>query len=89
MTARILNGNAIRDKIYAELKQEIAALVSGGIRPVWPEVGGLTECAYAPAAELLRYATHNRGPLFCLNRLSSISRCSPNCAMPEWIFCAA
>ena len=26
VTARILNGNAIRDEIYAELKQEIAAL---------------------------------------------------------------
>ena len=33
MTARILNGNAIRDQIYAELQQEIAALVPAGIRP--------------------------------------------------------
>jgi methylenetetrahydrofolate dehydrogenase (NADP+) / methenyltetrahydrofolate cyclohydrolase len=31
--ARILNGIAIRDQIYAELKQEIAALSAGGIRP--------------------------------------------------------
>src|SRR5467141_1916032 len=33
VTARILNGNAIRDEIYAELKQEIAALGAAGIRP--------------------------------------------------------
>src|SRR2546423_3979101 len=33
VTARILNGNAIRDQIYAELKQEIAALAAAGIRP--------------------------------------------------------
>jgi len=31
--ARILNGIAIRDQIYAELKEEIAALGSEGIRP--------------------------------------------------------
>jgi methylenetetrahydrofolate dehydrogenase (NADP+)/methenyltetrahydrofolate cyclohydrolase len=31
--ARILNGIAIRDQIYAELKQEIAALSGDGIRP--------------------------------------------------------
>ncbi len=31
--ARILNGNAIRDETYAELKQEIAALGAAGIRP--------------------------------------------------------
>jgi methylenetetrahydrofolate dehydrogenase (NADP+)/methenyltetrahydrofolate cyclohydrolase len=31
--ARILNGIAIRDQIYAELKQEIAALSVAGIRP--------------------------------------------------------
>jgi methylenetetrahydrofolate dehydrogenase (NADP+) / methenyltetrahydrofolate cyclohydrolase len=31
--ARILNGNTIRDEIYAELKQEIAALGAAGIRP--------------------------------------------------------
>jgi methylenetetrahydrofolate dehydrogenase (NADP+) / methenyltetrahydrofolate cyclohydrolase len=31
--ARILNGIAIRDQIYAELKQEIAALSGEGIRP--------------------------------------------------------
>jgi methylenetetrahydrofolate dehydrogenase (NADP+)/methenyltetrahydrofolate cyclohydrolase len=31
--ARILNGIAIRDQIYAELQQEIAALSSEGIRP--------------------------------------------------------
>jgi len=31
--ARILNGIAIRDQIYAELKQEIAALSAAGIRP--------------------------------------------------------
>ena len=33
MAARILNGNAIRDEIYAELGAEIAALHSAGIRP--------------------------------------------------------
>ena len=33
MTARILNGIAIRDRIYAELSQEIAALSAAGIRP--------------------------------------------------------
>ncbi|HTC64735.1 MAG TPA: bifunctional 5,10-methylenetetrahydrofolate dehydrogenase/5,10-methenyltetrahydrofolate cyclohydrolase [Candidatus Saccharimonadales bacterium] len=33
MPARILSGNAIRDQIYAELKQEISALSSVGIRP--------------------------------------------------------
>src|SRR5712671_5609163 len=33
VTARILNGNAIRDQIYAELKQEIAARGAAGIRP--------------------------------------------------------
>ena len=33
MTARILSGIAIRDQIYAELKQEIAALGAAGIRP--------------------------------------------------------
>jgi methylenetetrahydrofolate dehydrogenase (NADP+)/methenyltetrahydrofolate cyclohydrolase len=33
VTARILNGNAIRDQIYAELTQEIAALATVGIRP--------------------------------------------------------
>ena len=31
--ARILNGVAIRDQIYAELKQEIAALSAAGVRP--------------------------------------------------------
>jgi methylenetetrahydrofolate dehydrogenase (NADP+)/methenyltetrahydrofolate cyclohydrolase len=31
--ARILNGITIRDEIYAELKQEIAALSAAGIRP--------------------------------------------------------
>jgi methylenetetrahydrofolate dehydrogenase (NADP+)/methenyltetrahydrofolate cyclohydrolase len=31
--ARILSGNAIRDQIYAELKQEIADLGAAGIRP--------------------------------------------------------
>jgi methylenetetrahydrofolate dehydrogenase (NADP+)/methenyltetrahydrofolate cyclohydrolase len=31
--ARILSGNAIRDQIYGELKQEIAALAAAGIRP--------------------------------------------------------
>jgi methylenetetrahydrofolate dehydrogenase (NADP+)/methenyltetrahydrofolate cyclohydrolase len=31
--ARILNGNATRDQIYAELKQEIAGLSGAGIRP--------------------------------------------------------
>ena len=31
--ARILNGIAIRDQIYAELKQEITALSGEGIRP--------------------------------------------------------
>jgi methylenetetrahydrofolate dehydrogenase (NADP+) / methenyltetrahydrofolate cyclohydrolase len=33
LPARILNGIAIRDQIYAELKQEIAALSAAGIRP--------------------------------------------------------
>src|ERR1700730_2409671 len=33
MTARILNGTTVRDQIYAELKQEIAALSAAGIRP--------------------------------------------------------
>ena len=33
MPARILNGNAIRDQIYAELAGEIAALSATGIRP--------------------------------------------------------
>jgi methylenetetrahydrofolate dehydrogenase (NADP+)/methenyltetrahydrofolate cyclohydrolase len=33
MPARILNGNATRDEIYVELKQEIAALGATGIRP--------------------------------------------------------
>jgi methylenetetrahydrofolate dehydrogenase (NADP+)/methenyltetrahydrofolate cyclohydrolase len=33
LSARILNGIAIRDQIYAELKHEIAALSSLGIRP--------------------------------------------------------
>ena len=33
MTARLLNGIAIRDQIYAELKQEIADLSAVGIRP--------------------------------------------------------
>jgi methylenetetrahydrofolate dehydrogenase (NADP+) / methenyltetrahydrofolate cyclohydrolase len=31
--ARILNGNTIRDEIYAELRQEIADLSAAGIRP--------------------------------------------------------
>ena len=33
LSARILNGNAIRDQIYAELQAEIAALTSAGVRP--------------------------------------------------------
>ena len=33
MPARILNGNTIRDQIYAELSGEIAALAAGGVRP--------------------------------------------------------
>ncbi len=33
MAARILNGNQIRDQIYAELGQEITALANQGIRP--------------------------------------------------------
>ena len=33
MPARILNGIAIRDEIYTELKREIAALSASGIRP--------------------------------------------------------
>jgi len=33
LPARILNGNAIRDEIYAELAGEIAALRAAGIRP--------------------------------------------------------
>ncbi|MDE3136812.1 MAG: bifunctional 5,10-methylenetetrahydrofolate dehydrogenase/5,10-methenyltetrahydrofolate cyclohydrolase [Acidobacteriota bacterium] len=32
MTARILNGVAIRDQIYAELQSEIASLAAGGVR---------------------------------------------------------
>ena len=33
MTARILDGNAIRNQIYAELGQEIAGLQQAGVRP--------------------------------------------------------
>ena len=33
MPARVLNGNAIRDQIYAELASEIAALAGSGVRP--------------------------------------------------------
>jgi methylenetetrahydrofolate dehydrogenase (NADP+)/methenyltetrahydrofolate cyclohydrolase len=33
LSARILNGNAIRDEIYGELMQEIAALIAAGVRP--------------------------------------------------------
>jgi len=33
LTARVLNGNAIRDQIYSELAGEIAALGDAGIRP--------------------------------------------------------
>ena len=33
MTARILDGNAIRNQIYAELEPEIAELAAAGIRP--------------------------------------------------------
>lgn len=33
MTARILNGNAIRDEIYGELAGSIAALKAAGVRP--------------------------------------------------------
>ncbi len=33
MTARILDGNAIRNQIYSELEGEIAALRSIGVRP--------------------------------------------------------
>jgi len=33
VTARILDGNAIRNQIYAELEQEIASLRAAGIRP--------------------------------------------------------
>ena len=33
MTARVLNGNAIRDEIYAELASEISALAAEGIHP--------------------------------------------------------
>jgi len=33
LSARILDGNAIRDQIYAELQQEIASLIAEGIRP--------------------------------------------------------
>jgi len=33
LTARILNGNAIRDQIYGELAGEIASLAAAGIRP--------------------------------------------------------
>jgi methylenetetrahydrofolate dehydrogenase (NADP+)/methenyltetrahydrofolate cyclohydrolase len=33
LVARILNGNAIRDQIYAELAGEIASLAAAGVRP--------------------------------------------------------
>jgi len=33
LTARILNGNAIRDQIYGELAGEIASLAAAGVRP--------------------------------------------------------
>ena len=33
LSARILNGNAIRDQIYSELQAEIATLASAGVRP--------------------------------------------------------
>jgi len=33
MTARILDGIAIREAMFAELKQEVAALATGGVRP--------------------------------------------------------
>ena len=33
MTARLLNGNAIRDEIYADLQKDIATLGAEGIRP--------------------------------------------------------
>ncbi len=33
MTARLLNGNAIRDQIYSELQGDIASLGASGIRP--------------------------------------------------------
>jgi methylenetetrahydrofolate dehydrogenase (NADP+)/methenyltetrahydrofolate cyclohydrolase len=33
LAARILNGNAIRDQIYAELAGEIASLAAAGVRP--------------------------------------------------------
>ncbi|MGC2721689.1 MAG: bifunctional 5,10-methylenetetrahydrofolate dehydrogenase/5,10-methenyltetrahydrofolate cyclohydrolase [Candidatus Acidiferrales bacterium] len=33
MSARILNGNAIRDQIYGELNAEISALSASGVRP--------------------------------------------------------
>jgi methylenetetrahydrofolate dehydrogenase (NADP+)/methenyltetrahydrofolate cyclohydrolase len=33
LSARILNGNVIRDQIYAELAGEIAALAAAGVRP--------------------------------------------------------
>src|SRR5580698_8787639 len=33
LSARILNGNAIRDQIYGELNAEIATLAAAGIRP--------------------------------------------------------
>ena len=33
MPARVLNGNVIRDQIYAELAGEISALAAAGIRP--------------------------------------------------------
>ena len=33
MTARILDGNKIRDQIFEELKDEVRVLTSAGIRP--------------------------------------------------------
>jgi methylenetetrahydrofolate dehydrogenase (NADP+)/methenyltetrahydrofolate cyclohydrolase len=33
LTARILNGNAIRDQIYGELQSQIAELRAAGVRP--------------------------------------------------------
>jgi methylenetetrahydrofolate dehydrogenase (NADP+) / methenyltetrahydrofolate cyclohydrolase len=48
LTARILNGNAIRDQIYGELSAEIAGLAAGGVRPGLAAV----RVGYNPASKL-------------------------------------
>src|SRR5258708_27400220 len=38
MTARVLDGNKIRDQIFAELSDEVRLLTSAGVRPGLPAV---------------------------------------------------